>query len=167
MKVLSLFDGIACGREALRRLGIDVERYVAYEIEQSAINIALNNFPEIEERGDVFKADFTEFKGFDLLIGGSPCTLWSIAKAGHGRETSNSGLGWELFSQYIRAWKESGFRIICTKTMRPCPRKSAKRFRKRLDTNRLKSIRRWSPRRRESACTGRTSLGLVYQKTKG
>ncbi len=108
MKVLSLFDGIACGREALRQLNIYVERYVAYEIEQSAINIALNNFPDIEERGDVFKADFTEFKGFDLLIGGSPCTLWSIAKAGHGRETSNSGLGWELFSQYIRAWKESG-----------------------------------------------------------
>ena len=108
MKVLSLFDGIACGREALFQLNIDVERYVAYEIEQSAINIALKNFPDIEERGDVFKADFTEFNGFDLLIGGSPCTLWSIAKAGHGRETSNSGLGWELFSQYIRAWKESG-----------------------------------------------------------
>lgn len=108
MKVLSLFDGIACGREALRQLNIYVERYVAYEIEQSAINIALNNFPDIEERGDVFDADFKEFKGFDLLIGGSPCTNWSIAKAGHGRETTNSGIGWELFSQYIRAWKESG-----------------------------------------------------------
>lgn len=108
MKVLSLFDGIACGREALRRLGIDVERYVAYEIEPSAIKIAKKNFPDIEERGDVFKADYTEFKGFDLLIGGSPCTNWSIAKAGHGRETTNSGIGWELFSQYIRAWKESG-----------------------------------------------------------
>jgi DNA (cytosine-5)-methyltransferase 3A len=108
MKVLSLFDGIACGREALRRIGIDVERYVAYEIEPSAIKIAKKNFPDIEERGDVFKADYTEFKGFDLLIGGSPCTNWSIAKAGHGRETTNSGIGWELFSQYIRAWKESG-----------------------------------------------------------
>lgn len=73
MKVLSLFDGIACGREALRRIGIDVERYVAYEIEPSAIKIAKKNFPDIEERGDVFKADYTEFKGFDLLIGGSPC----------------------------------------------------------------------------------------------
>ena len=73
MKVLSLFDGIACGREALRRLGLDVERYVAYEIEPSAIKIAKKNFPDIEERGDVFKADYKEFKGFDLLIGGSPC----------------------------------------------------------------------------------------------
>lgn len=108
MKVLSLFDGIACGRVALERIGIDVERYVAYEIENSAIQITKHNYPDIEERGDVFKADFTEFGGFDLLIGGSPCTWWSISKAGHGRETTSSGLGWDLFQQYIRAWKESG-----------------------------------------------------------
>lgn len=73
MKVLSLFDGIACGHIALDRVGIPVERYVAYEIEPSAMKIALHNYPDIEERGDVFKADFTEFKDFDLLIGGSPC----------------------------------------------------------------------------------------------
>lgn len=73
MKVLSLFDGIACGHVALERLGIPVDRYVAYEIEPSAMKIALHNYPDIEERGDVFKADFTEFKDFDLLIGGSPC----------------------------------------------------------------------------------------------
>lgn len=108
MKVLSLFDGIACGHIALDRVGIPVERYVAYEIEPSAMKIALHNYPDIEERGDVFKADFTEFKDFDLLIGGSPCTKWSIAKAGHGRETTSSGIGWDLFSQYVRAWKESG-----------------------------------------------------------
>ena len=108
MKVLSLFDGIACGHVALERSGITVDRYVAYEIEQNAIKIAKKNYPDIEERGDVFKADFTEFKDFDLLIGGSPCTNWSIAKAGHGRETTSSGIGWELFQQYIRAWKESG-----------------------------------------------------------
>ena len=73
MKVLSLFDGIACGHVALDRVGIPVDRYVAYEIEPSAMKIALHNYPDIEERGDVFKADFTEFKDFDLLIGGSPC----------------------------------------------------------------------------------------------
>jgi DNA (cytosine-5)-methyltransferase 3A len=39
-----------------------------------------------------------------LLIGGSPCTYWSIAKAGHGgRETTTSGLGWELFKNYLIA----------------------------------------------------------------
>lgn len=108
MKVLSLFDGISCGHIALDRAGIPVDRYVAYEIEKSAIKITQANYPETEQGGDVFKADFTQYKGFDLLIGGSPCTNWSIAKAGHGRETTSSGVGWELFSQYVRAWKESG-----------------------------------------------------------
>ena len=37
MKVLSLFDGISCGRVALERAGIPVERYVAYEIDKYAI----------------------------------------------------------------------------------------------------------------------------------
>lgn len=34
-----------------------------------------------------------------LLIGGSPCTFWSIAQK-DGRETETSGLGWELFVNY-------------------------------------------------------------------
>ncbi len=73
MKVLSLFDGISCGHIALDRAGIPVDRYVAYEIEKSAIKITQANYPETEQGGDVFKADFTQYKGFDLLIGGSPC----------------------------------------------------------------------------------------------
>jgi DNA (cytosine-5)-methyltransferase 3A len=39
-----------------------------------------------------------------LLIGGSPCTFWSICRAGTEseitRETKNEGIGWELFSNY-------------------------------------------------------------------
>ena len=108
MKVLSLFDGISCGMVALERADIPVERYVAYEIEEDAIKISKKNYPQIEQRGDVFKADFTEFEGFDLLIGGSPCTHWSIARSRwHDRETTASGIGWELFSQYVRALKEA------------------------------------------------------------
>ena len=107
MKVLSLFDGISCGMVALERAGIPVERYVAYEIEPNAIKISKKNYPKIEQRGDVFKADFSEYKGFDLLIGGSPCTHWSIAQKNN-RETVASGIGWELFCQYKRALLESG-----------------------------------------------------------
>lgn len=105
MKVLSLFDGISCGMVALERVGINVERYVAYEIEENAIKVSKDNYPEIEQKGDVFKATYTEGE-FDILIGGSPCTYWSIAKAGDGRETTSSGFGWELFMQYVRALKE-------------------------------------------------------------
>lgn len=37
-----------------------------------------------------------------LLIGGSPCTYWSIAQK-NGRETEASGMGWELFKNYLIA----------------------------------------------------------------
>jgi DNA (cytosine-5)-methyltransferase 3A len=60
----------------------------------------------IEHRGDVFHADFTEYSGFDFLVGGSPCTYWSIAQKNN-RETEASGMGWELFSQYVRALREA------------------------------------------------------------
>lgn len=37
-----------------------------------------------------------------LLIGGSPCTYWSIAQTKN-RETRAEGLGWELFKNYLIA----------------------------------------------------------------
>lgn len=37
-----------------------------------------------------------------LLIGGSPCTFWSIAQH-NGREVEASGMGWELFKNYLVA----------------------------------------------------------------
>ena len=106
MKVLSLFDGISCGRVALDRVGIPVERYVAYEIDKHAIQISQNNYPDIEHQGDVTTANFSEYAGFDMVIGGSPCTYWSIARAGNGREVS-TGLGFDLFMQYHRALTEA------------------------------------------------------------
>lgn len=106
MKVLSLFDGMACGMLAMQKAGIEVDRYVAYEIDKYAVQTAIHNFPMIEQRGDVFQADFTEYSSFDFLIGGSPCTYWSIAQKNN-RETEASGMGWELFSQYVRALHEA------------------------------------------------------------
>ena len=91
MKVLSLFDGISCGMVALERVGIPVERYVAYEIDKYAVQVSEKNYPQIEHCGDVFGGDYTQYKGFDLLIGGSPCTYWSIAK--RDREVTPDGLG--------------------------------------------------------------------------
>lgn len=106
MRVLSLFDGMACGMIAFRQAGIEVESYDAYEIDKYAIKTASHNFPLIRHNGDVFTADFTKYKGVDFIIGGSPCTYWSIAQKNN-RETEASGLGWELFSQYTRAIKEA------------------------------------------------------------
>lgn len=106
MKVLSLFDGMACGMLAFKSIGIEVESYDAYEIDKYAIKTATHNFPIIKHNGDVFTADFTKHKGVDFVVGGSPCTYWSIAQKNN-RETEPSGMGWELFSQYVRAIEEA------------------------------------------------------------
>lgn len=106
MKVLSLFDGMACGMIAMNLAGVDVESYDAYEIDKYAVKTAQHNFPMIREHGDVFAADFTQYEGVDFMVGGSPCTYWSIAQTKN-RETVASGMGWELFSQYVRALHEA------------------------------------------------------------
>ena len=105
MRVLSLFDGISCGMLALERSGIPVENYNAFEIDKYAIAVSEKNYPNIVHHGDVFNGDFTQFKGYDLLIGGSPCTYWSIAKKA--RETTSDGMGFKLFMEYVRALRES------------------------------------------------------------
>ena len=106
VKILSLYDGMACGMIAMLLAGVPVESYDAYEIDKYAIKTAQHNFPMIKEHGDVFDADFTQYEGVDFLIGGSPCTYWSIAQTKN-RETVASGMGWELFSQYVRALHEA------------------------------------------------------------
>ena len=92
---------------ALERAGILVERYVAYEIEPNAIMISKKNYPQIEHCGDVRVVDFTQYAGFDLLIGGSPCTFWSKAKcsktAKQKREIDADGTGWQLFEKFAEA----------------------------------------------------------------
>jgi len=77
MKVLSLFDGMSCGQIALQRLGIDVEKYVASEIDKYAISVAKKNFPNMIHVGDVRDVKVTEH--FDLIMFGSPCQGFSFA----------------------------------------------------------------------------------------
>lgn len=105
MRVLSLFDGISCGMVALERAGIPVEEYSAFEIDKYARKISENNYPDIKRYGDVFDGNFRDFKGYDILMGGSPCTYWSIARTN--REVSPDGKGGDLFMQYVRALEES------------------------------------------------------------
>lgn len=103
MRVLSLFDGISCGMVALERAGIPVERYVAYEIETNAIKISKKNYPQIEQCGDVRCADFTQYQGFDLLIGGSPCQSLSIVQSKTRQHLDGKS---RLFFEYVRAKEE-------------------------------------------------------------
>lgn len=59
-----------------------------------------------------------------LLIGGSPCTHWSIAQTKN-RETEASGIGWELFRNYVIArdkYKPDYFLYENNKSMSPAIR---------------------------------------------
>jgi site-specific DNA-cytosine methylase len=80
INVLSLFDGISCGRESLKRLGKTVEKYFASEIEEPAIQIANKNHPNITPIGDINNLTEDELKKFpkiDLILAGSPCQGFS------------------------------------------------------------------------------------------
>ena len=44
--VLSLFDGMSCGQQALQRAGIKVNKYYASEIEKHPITVTQHNFPK-------------------------------------------------------------------------------------------------------------------------
>lgn len=103
MKVLSLFDGISCGRVALERAGVPVEEYHAWEIDRHAMQVSRKNYPDIEQHGDVTVADFTKYRGCELLIGGSPCQGFSVA----GKQMNFDDPRSRLYFEFERALKEA------------------------------------------------------------
>lgn len=104
LTVLSLFDGISCGMVALQRAGIEIDKYIAYEIEHNAIEISRKNYPDIIRGGDVTKEDFTKYRGkVDLLIGGSPCQNLCSCGDKKGLDGAES----KLFFDYVRALYET------------------------------------------------------------
>lgn len=103
MNVLSLFDGMSCGQQALERAGIKVDNYFASEIKPHAIKVTQHNYPKTIQIGDVTKVYAKDLPKIDLLIGGSPCQDFSQAnKERKGLEGEKSS----LFFEYLRLLKE-------------------------------------------------------------
>ena len=107
VKILSLFDGMACGMLAMQKAGVEVDEYIAYEIDKYAVQTATHNFPMIKECGNVFKADFKQYKDIDYVLAGFPCTRFSIAQKNNRETKPYCGEGWDLFEQAWRAVQES------------------------------------------------------------
>ena len=97
INVLSLFDGISCGRLALDRAGISVGNYYASEIDNYATIISEKNYPDIIRLGDVtkWKEWNIDWSSIDLIIGGSPCQSFSRAGNNKGFE-GKSGLFYDF-----------------------------------------------------------------------
>jgi len=105
MNVLSLFDGMSCGRIALDKAGIPVTNYFASEIDKYAIQVAKANYPDTIHIGDVQQVMWPEtFEGIkiDLLLGGSPCQGFSMA----GKRLNFDDPRSKLFFEYVRILKE-------------------------------------------------------------
>lgn len=106
---------MSCGMITFTELGLadQIERYVSYEYDVKSGKkgagefgfpalVASHNFPNIEQRGDIFNADFTEFIGFDYILAGFPCTKFSIAQKKDRETKPYSGEGWDMFE---KAWE--------------------------------------------------------------
>ena len=123
LNVLSLFDGISCGRVALQRVNIPVDKYYASEIDPYAIQITTKNWPDTIQLGDVTKIDFKQFIGkIDLLIGGSPCQDLSNYKYCMGDVKGLEGSKSNLFYYYVdalRTIKPKYFLLENVGTMEP------------------------------------------------
>lgn len=102
INVLSLFDGMSCGQQALERCGIAVNNYFASEIDKHAIIITQKNYPNTIQLGDVTKIKTIDLPKIDLLIAGSPCQGFSFA----GKQLNFNDERSKLFFEFIRLLKE-------------------------------------------------------------
>ena len=89
MNVLSLFDGMSCGQQALERAGFKVDNYFASEIDKYAIQVTMANYPNTKQLGSVVNVDGYKLPKIDLLIGGSPCQSFSFAGKRKGMATTD------------------------------------------------------------------------------
>lgn len=114
--VLSLFDGMSCGRIALEEAGIKVEKYYASEIKPHGIKVTQYNSPDTIKLGDVTQvryedgilySEFGEFNvgEIDVVIGGSPCQNFSMACIKEKR-LGLEGEKSRLFYEYLRILNE-------------------------------------------------------------
>mgnify|MGYP003139582800 CR=1 FL=1 len=110
MNVLSLFDGMSCGRIALKKAGISIDKYYASEIDKYAIKVGNANYPDIIQLGDVTGLTWNDLTlhshlrpKIDLLIGGSPCQGFSFAGKHLNFEDPRS----RLFFEFVRLMDET------------------------------------------------------------
>jgi DNA (cytosine-5)-methyltransferase 3A len=107
MNVLSLFDGMSCGQQALERAGIKVDKYFASEIDKYAIQVTMANYPNTNQLGSVVNVDGYSLPKIDILIGGSPCQSFSFAGKRKGMSTKDEQ---EILTlEYYLQLKSEGF----------------------------------------------------------
>ena len=99
MNVVSLFNGMNTGRQALENVGIKVDKYYSSEIKPYAIELTQYHFPDTIQVGDVTKwIDWDiDWKSIDLVLSGSPCQDLSAA----GKRAGINGKKSSLFFTFV------------------------------------------------------------------
>jgi DNA (cytosine-5)-methyltransferase 3A len=99
INVLSLFNGMNTGRQALENVGIKVEKYYSSEIKPYAIELTQHHFPDTIQVGDVTKWREwdIDWKSIDLVLSGSPCQDLS----GAGKRAGINGKKSSLFFTFV------------------------------------------------------------------
>jgi DNA-cytosine methyltransferase len=99
MNVLSLFNGMNTGRQALENVGIKVEKYYSSEIKPYAIELTQHHFSDTIQVGDVtkWKEWYIDWKSIDLVLSGSPCQDLSVA----GKRAGINGKKSSLFFVFV------------------------------------------------------------------
>jgi DNA (cytosine-5)-methyltransferase 3A len=99
MKVLSLFNGMNTGRQALENVGIKIDKYYSSEIKPYAIELTQHHFPDTIQVGDVTKwREWNiDWQSIDLVLSGSPCQDLSAA----GKRAGINGKKSSLFFTFI------------------------------------------------------------------
>jgi site-specific DNA-cytosine methylase len=94
MNVVSLFNGMNTGRQALENVGIKVDKYYSSEIKPYAIELTQYHFPDTIQVGDVTKwCEWDiDWSKIDLILSGSPCQDLSAAGKRAGINGSRSSL---------------------------------------------------------------------------
>lgn len=99
MNVVSLFNGMNTGRQALENVGIKVDKYYSSEIKPYAIQLTQYHFPDTIQLGDIlnWKQWDIDWKSIDLVLSGSPCQDLSAA----GKRAGINGKKSSLFFVFI------------------------------------------------------------------
>ena len=99
MNVVSLFNGMNTGRQALENVGIKVNKYYSSEIKPYAIELTQYHFPDTIQVGDVTKwREWNiDWQSIDLILSGSPCQDLSAA----GKRAGINGKKSSLFFTFV------------------------------------------------------------------
>lgn len=94
MIVVSLFNGMNTGRQALENCGFKVDKYYSSEIKPYAIELTQHHFPDTIQVGDVTKWRYwdIDWSKVDLILSGSPCQDLSGAGKRDGINGNKSSL---------------------------------------------------------------------------